>query len=132
MTAGRREAGGVDMISADDPAEISEEEFEAAKADVLRRWGAIPPGLQRVIDRGGRFGRVTNRGSGRQDVSSWRACYVYLLPGRTAVARTIEVNDSVMVDVDAEGRPVGIETLGEAGWQDALMTLAMRGRVRIT
>jgi uncharacterized protein YuzE len=65
-------------------------------------------------------------------MSSWRACYVHLLPGRTAVARTIEVNDSVMVDVDAEGRPVGIETLGEAGWQDALMTLAMRGRVRIT
>jgi hypothetical protein len=35
--------------------DISEEEFEAAKADALRRWGIIPPSLQRVIDRGGRF-----------------------------------------------------------------------------
>jgi hypothetical protein len=40
------------------PAEISEEEFEAAKADAFRRWGAIPPSLQRVIDLGGRFGRA--------------------------------------------------------------------------
>jgi hypothetical protein len=59
-----REAGGMDMISADDPDEISEEEFEAAKADVLRRWGAIPPSLQRVIDRGGRFSRATTGAAG--------------------------------------------------------------------
>jgi len=43
--------------------DISEEEFEAAKADVLRRWGAIPPSLQRVIDHGGRFGRAPQRGT---------------------------------------------------------------------
>ena len=54
----------MDMISADDPDGISEEEFEAAKADALRRWGAIPPSLQRVIDRGGRFGRVTTAAAG--------------------------------------------------------------------
>lgn len=65
-------------------------------------------------------------------MSGWRAGYVYLLPERTPVARTIEVNDSVMVDVDAEGRPVGVETLDDAGWESALVSLAMRGRVRIT
>jgi hypothetical protein len=42
--------------------DISEDEFEAAKADALRRWGAIPPSLQRVIDLGGRFGRATQTG----------------------------------------------------------------------
>lgn len=36
--------------------EISEAEFEAAKADVIARFGAVPLSLQRVIDRGGRFG----------------------------------------------------------------------------
>lgn len=45
----------------DDPEDISEEEFGAAKADALRRWGVIPPSLQRVIDHGGRFGLVTRR-----------------------------------------------------------------------
>jgi hypothetical protein len=38
--------------------EISDEEFRAARADALARWGAIPPSLQRVVDRGGRFARV--------------------------------------------------------------------------
>lgn len=64
-------------------------------------------------------------------MTGWRASYTYLLPER-AVARTIEVGDSVMVDLDAEGRPVGIETLGEMDWQHVLYTLALRGRVRIT
>jgi hypothetical protein len=36
--------------------EISEAEFEAAKADVIARFGAVPLSLQRVADRGGRFG----------------------------------------------------------------------------
>lgn len=65
-------------------------------------------------------------------MTGWRAGYVYLLPERTPVARTIEVSDSVMVDVDAEGRPIGVETLGDADWQSALASLAMRGKVRIT
>jgi len=38
------------------PDAISDEEFEAARADVIRRYGKIPPSLQRVVDRGGRFG----------------------------------------------------------------------------
>lgn len=59
------------------------------------------------------------------------ASYAYLFPDRT-VARTIEVTDSVMVDVDDEGRPVGVETLDGSDWQGALVSLALRGRVRIT
>ena len=34
---------------------ITEEKFEAAKAHLLERYGSIPPSLQSVIDRGGRF-----------------------------------------------------------------------------
>ena len=37
--------------------EISDEEFEAAKAEAIARWGVIPPSLQRIIDQGGRFGK---------------------------------------------------------------------------
>jgi uncharacterized protein YuzE len=59
------------------------------------------------------------------------ASYAHLLPERK-VARTIEVSDDVMVDVDAGGCPVGVETLDGSDWRDALVTLAMRGRVRIT
>ena len=65
-------------------------------------------------------------------MTGWRASYAYLLPERTRVARTIEVSESVMVDLDAEGRPVGVENLDGADWSAALVTLAMRGRVRIT
>jgi len=41
-----------------DEHDISDEEFEAARADLIARFGAIPPSLQRVIDMGGRFGRA--------------------------------------------------------------------------
>jgi len=59
------------------------------------------------------------------------ASYAYLLPEETPFGRTIEVTPSVLVDVDPEGRPIGVEVLGEADWASALVTLAMRGRVRI-
>jgi len=59
-------------------------------------------------------------------------CYAYLLPKGTPVARTVEVSDSVMVDVDDQDRPIGVETLDGSDWLAALATLAMRGRVRIT
>ena len=62
---------------------------------------------------------------------SVNACYAYLFPGR-AVARTIEVADTIMVDVDADGCPVGVETLDGSDWTGALVSLAMRGRLRIT
>lgn len=66
----------------------------------------------------------------RTDIRA-RASYAYLRPDGK-VARTVEVSDSVMVDVDAEGRPVGVETLDGSDWTGALATLAIRGRLRIT
>jgi hypothetical protein len=45
---------------APDPYDISDEEFAAAKADLIERFGAVPPTLQRVIDRGGRFGMTVD------------------------------------------------------------------------
>ena len=64
-------------------------------------------------------------------MTACQACYVYLFPERP-VARTVEVSDSVMIDVDDRGRPIGVETLDGSDWPTALATLAMRGRVRIT
>lgn len=46
-----------------DPYQISDEEFEAAKAGVTARYGSIPPSLQKVIDMGGRFGLAAARGT---------------------------------------------------------------------
>ena len=41
-----------------DDGPISDEEFEMAKAEAHARFGeTLPPALQRVIDRGGRFVR---------------------------------------------------------------------------
>jgi hypothetical protein len=42
-------------VTTSDEHGITEEEFEAAKAHLLERYGLIPPSLQSVIDRGGRF-----------------------------------------------------------------------------
>ena len=69
--------------------------------------------------------------AGQSPASAIQPCYARLLPERK-VARTVEVSDDVMVDVDADGRPVGVETLDGSDWASALASLAMRGRVRIT
>lgn len=55
--------------------------------------------------------------------------YVYFrdLP----VTRTVQVTDSLLVDLDSNDTITGIETLGDASWQDALVTLAMSGRLTI-
>lgn len=50
---------------------------------------------------------------------------------KAEVARTVEVNVSVMIDVDADSRIIGVETLDGSDWRDALATLAMRGRLAI-
>ena len=47
--------------------EISDEEFEAAKAEAIARWGVIPPSLQRIIDQGGRFGKSLHRRAWPED-----------------------------------------------------------------
>ena len=55
--------------------------------------------------------------------------YTHLREG--AVARTVEVTGSIMVDVDANDRILGVETLDGEDWQAALVTLAMTGRLAI-
>lgn len=55
--------------------------------------------------------------------------YAHLRSG--TVARTVEVSDDVMIDVDSEDRVLGIETLGGEDWRDALASLAMAGRLAI-
>lgn len=57
--------------------------------------------------------------------------YTYLMPEGTPVARTVEVSDSVMVDVDAVGRVIGVEVLDGSDWTGALVTLAMSGKLRM-
>jgi len=55
--------------------------------------------------------------------------YTHLRKG--AVARTVEVTGSIMVDVDAEDAILGVETLGGEDWRDGLATLAMSGRLTV-
>lgn len=50
---------------------------------------------------------------------------------KAKVARTVEVNVSVMIDVDADSLIIGVETLDGSDWRDALTTLAMRGQLAI-
>ena len=48
------------------------------------------------------------------------------------VARTICVGDSIIVDLDAQDRVIGVETLGEGiDWRDGLVKLAMAGRLAV-
>jgi hypothetical protein len=49
-------SGPLPTLPEPDEHDISDEAFEAAKADVMARFGVIPPSLQRVVDQGGRFG----------------------------------------------------------------------------
>lgn len=58
------------------------------------------------------------------------ASYARLREG--TVAWTAEATDSLFVDVDADGRPLGVEVLGEGDWRDALTALALAGRLRVT
>jgi len=55
---GPRESWPAEAAPEPDEHDISDEESEAARADLIARFGAIPPSLQRVIDMGGRFGRA--------------------------------------------------------------------------
>lgn len=55
--------------------------------------------------------------------------YVRLFEGE--IARTAEVADDILVDVDAVGQVLGIEVLGGRNWVDGLAALAMTGRLRV-
>ena len=49
------------------------------------------------------------------------AGYVYL--SHEPVARTVEINDGLLVDVDADGKVIGIEVIGHALTSDDLMAI---------
>jgi hypothetical protein len=56
-------------------------------------------------------------------------CYARLRAGTPA--RTVSVSDDVMADADGAGLVLGIEALDGSDWRDALVTLAMQGRLRL-
>jgi uncharacterized protein YuzE len=47
------------------------------------------------------------------------------------VARTVEVSDTVNVDVDDRDLILGVELLDGGDWRDALASLAMEGRLAV-
>lgn len=57
------------------------------------------------------------------------AAYAHLREG--TVARTVQVTDGVLIDLDERDRILGIETLGGEDWTEALATLAMAGRLAV-
>lgn len=57
------------------------------------------------------------------------AGYTYLSEGE--FGRTVEISDSIMVDVDTDGTVLGIEVIGDGTWVDGLVALAMTGRLRV-
>jgi uncharacterized protein YuzE len=64
---------------------------------------------------------------------NWQAGYAYLLPEpRPRIVRTVFLGEDILIDLDADGRPVGIEWLGEGDWTAALARAAMAGRLRVS
>ena len=57
------------------------------------------------------------------------ACYAKLTD--CEIVRTIPAGPGVNFDVDKNGRPVGIEVLGTTDWAAQLVTLFLRGEVRL-
>jgi uncharacterized protein YuzE len=55
--------------------------------------------------------------------------YAHLRKG--SVARTVQVTDSLLVDLDERDRILGVETLNGEDWRDALVNLAMTGRLAV-
>lgn len=55
--------------------------------------------------------------------------YVHLREG--CVARTVQVTESLLVDLDENDRVLGVETLSGEDWREALVNLAMTGRLAV-
>ncbi len=65
------EAGRILPLNAAAGGDISDAEFDAARAHLLAAYGRIPPSLQRVIDAGGRFRRAGDHKAGG-DFDQWQ------------------------------------------------------------
>jgi uncharacterized protein YuzE len=62
------------------------------------------------------------------------ASYTTLAPGGIpdgGVASTVEATPSIMVDIDADRRILGVEVIGDGNWVDGLAALAMTGRLAV-
>ncbi len=62
------------------------------------------------------------------------ASYVTLAPGGIppgGIASTVEVGDSIHVDIAADRTVLGVEVIGDGNWVDGLVSLAMQGRLRV-
>jgi uncharacterized protein YuzE len=60
--------------------------------------------------------------------------YTDLAPGGIpdgGVVRTVEATEWIWVDVDSDGRVLGVEVIGDGNWLDGLAALAMTGRLRV-
>lgn len=63
-----------------------------------------------------------------------KASYVTLAPSGIppgGVASTVEVGDSIHVDLGADRTVLGIEVIGEGNWVNGLVALAMQGRLQV-
>ena len=60
--------------------------------------------------------------------------YVTLAPGGIpagGVARTVEAADDIDVDLDSEGRVLGVEIHADVDWRDGLAALAAAGQLAV-
>lgn len=62
-------------------------------------------------------------------ISATQPAYASLREG--TVTRTVQVTDSILVDLDDRDRILGVETLSGEDWTSVLATLAMTGRLAI-
>ncbi len=57
------------------------------------------------------------------------AAYARLHEG--TIARTVQVTEDILVDLDDGDRILGVETFGDVDWRNGLATLAMTGRLTV-
>jgi uncharacterized protein YuzE len=62
-------------------------------------------------------------------VNAGTVSYARLREGQ--IARTVQATESLLVDLDGNDRILGVETLNGEDWCDALVNLAMTGRLAV-